>query len=408
MVDPVRMAEFDLAAILSPCDVETFLATAWGKSHYYVQGSPDKFSDLLSWQTFNDILAQHRLEPPRLRLSKEGTPADQLNFLDLRTARRGGTIPRIDIERLYKHLKSGATLVLDAIDEMVPAISTTCETLTRIFLTHIQANAYASWGESRGFGLHWDDHDVIIIQIAGSKHWQIFGPTREYPLYRDVELNTERPQTKPVWERSIRAGDVLYVPRGHWHDVVAANEPTLHLTFGINNPNGVDLLEWLADQLRDSALFRRDLPLFATPEEKARHTIELRQELRAKFDDDLVSRFLRDRTEKLRPRLHLSLPHAPSRDPIPSDKSTRIRFSGITHPLIQTDDVSQTVSLHTSGKALTFSAKAEPILRVLLTHKPVALSDLLDISPDISEESIRALLSNLLEQGIIHIVNYDS
>jgi len=46
---------------------------------------------------------------------------------------------------------------------------------------------------------HWDDHDVFILQVSGEKRWRVYGVTRPYPLYRDVDANTECPK-EIVWE----------------------------------------------------------------------------------------------------------------------------------------------------------------------------------------------------------------
>ena len=115
------------------------------------------------------------------------------------------------------------------------------ESLERVFRVRIQVNAYAGWRTSHGFDLHWDDHDVFILQIAGRKKWKVYGMTRKYPLARDVEPATDKPDT-PLWEGMLEDGDLLYIPRGWWHVATPLDEPTLHLTVGVNNPNGADLL----------------------------------------------------------------------------------------------------------------------------------------------------------------------
>ncbi|WSC07830.1 cupin domain-containing protein [Streptomyces scopuliridis] len=47
--------------------------------------------------------------------------------------------------------------------------------------TGVQTNLYASLTAREGFGVHWDDHDVIVIQIDGAKRWKLYGPTRTAP-----------------------------------------------------------------------------------------------------------------------------------------------------------------------------------------------------------------------------------
>ena len=126
-------------------------------------------------------------------------------------------------------------------------------------------NLYASWAATRGFATHWDDHDVFVLQVAGTKRWHLYGETRRFPLPRDAEPNVKPPR-ETVWSEVIRAGDVFYIPRGWWHD--ARTEPgdgaddagSLHLSCSLLPATGLDLMEWLSGRLARHETFRRDLP----------------------------------------------------------------------------------------------------------------------------------------------------
>ncbi len=166
-------------------------------------------------------------------------------------------------------LRDGATLVLDAIDEMHPPIRDLAAGLERQLRTGVQVNAYASWTSQEGFGVHWDDHDVVVVQVAGAKRWRIYGSTRTAPLYRDVTFDTDTP-TDPVDEFTLHAGDVLHVPRGWWHAAAASEgQPSLHLTCGLATHTGIDLLTWLVDELRSHEVVRADAPRHAVPSSPA-------------------------------------------------------------------------------------------------------------------------------------------
>jgi ribosomal protein L16 Arg81 hydroxylase len=147
-------------------------------------------------------------------------------------------IPRLKSAELTRELREGATLVLDNVDELYRPIRRVAESLERIFRVRIQVNSYSGWRSSHGFDVHWDDHDVFVLQVAGSKHWKIYGATRRYPLARDVELADNAP-TEILWEQTLRNGDLLYIPRGWWHVATPLDEPTLHLTVGVGNPTGL-------------------------------------------------------------------------------------------------------------------------------------------------------------------------
>jgi len=73
----------------------------------------------------------------------------------------------------------------------------------------------------KAFPPHTDPHDVLIVQIAGTKIWYI---------KHEGDIGTEY---------TMRKGNVLYVPSGVQHNAVTidSEDPfSLHLTFGIFKP----------------------------------------------------------------------------------------------------------------------------------------------------------------------------
>jgi hypothetical protein len=258
-----------LARILEPYAPEEFLASFWGVSFLHVRGRAGKFARLMPWEHLNEILRRHRLDFPRLRLVHDGKPLPVSDYLRHITGnRRRATVPRLKPVRLTGRLREGATLVLDAVDELQEPLEELATGLELFFREHVQINLYAGWQTSRGFDLHWDDHDVFILQVAGRKRWSIYGQTRPYPLVNDIE-RAEKPTHAPLWEATLEDGDMLYIPRGFWHVAVPLAEPTLHLTVGVHNRTGLDLLRWLGERMRASETFRRDLPRFSSDAERA-------------------------------------------------------------------------------------------------------------------------------------------
>jgi hypothetical protein len=79
-----------------------------------------------------------------------------------------------------------------------------------------------------------------------------------------------------LWEGTLEDGDLLYIPRGWWHVALPLAEPTLHLTVGIHNRTGLDLLRWLAERMRASETFRRDLPRMSSAQVRAEHAARMR------------------------------------------------------------------------------------------------------------------------------------
>ncbi|GAB3000617.1 MULTISPECIES: cupin domain-containing protein [Amycolatopsis] len=221
----------------------------------------------------------------------------------------------------------------------------------------MQVNTYLTTNDAAGFNLHWDDHDVIIVQLGGEKAWEVRGLSRPAPMYRDAEHNDE-PSEKIVWSGTLKAGDVMHIPRGFWHQATRVNQGSgfsLHATFGFVKRTGVDWMSWLADQARQDVEFRHDLERWNAPDEQLPRRVT---ELAARFPQ---AAYLTAREQERPPR-------------------RRVVTSGVFGPV--TDVVcltdfpphiipdGSTVQVIAVGTELTFAGRAEPALRALLSGNP--------------------------------------
>jgi hypothetical protein len=392
-----------LAKLLDPCPQEEFIASSWGQTFQHVPGRPGKFSHLLPWNQLNRILQQHRLDFPRLRLTQNGKSLPAGSYLRYATGgRRKLPVPRLQSDKLTQQLREGATLVLDAVDELSESLRELAEGLELFFHEHIQINAYAGWRTSQGFDLHWDDHDVFILQVTGRKHWKVYGMTRAYPLAQDSE-QAQKPEHEPLWEQTLEEGDLLYIPRGWWHVARPLDEPTLHLTVGVHNRTGIDLLRWVGDRMRASEIFRADLPRFSSSTERARHLEKLRQELLAEWDRDVLSRYFAelDGAAEARPRLGLPLIATPSVMQ-PSPQAT-VRLTAPRPLDLQVSDGVIEFTCH--KKRWRFAADALLILRPLAERRVCSVADLCAAATGrLEEQTVRAFLRELILHGLVAVV----
>ncbi|WP_328969399.1 cupin domain-containing protein [Streptomyces sp. NBC_00239] len=350
---------------------DTFLAQTCFRAHAVIRSAGTTVPDLLTWDDINEIVAAHRLEPPRMRLSRAGEAVPATAYSVLRTNRRGVSWYQPQPTEFHARLAEGASLVIDAIDQIHPPVRAAAAGLERFFRTPVQANAYASWTSEEGFGTHWDDHDVVVLQLEGSKRWKIYGPTRQAPAWRDVEA-PEAPTGEPIADIVLTPGDLLYLPRGWWH-AVSADQGTasLHLTFGLATQTGAEFLGWLCDDLRTSATVRSDVPRFSTPEERTDYLGAVRKEVLAALEDPAVL----DRWEKSLATTHpghprLSLPHLTTVSPEPGITVQ------VTVPRARVDQDAETVTFSGAGREWTFALPAAPLLHRLAGGQPVTLGDL--------------------------------
>jgi cupin superfamily protein len=394
-----------LSELLSPYTVEKFLKDDWCKSVKHLPGWKGKFTGLLKWRRFNEILGQHRLEPPRFRLAMNGKIIPSEGYVKYTVNRRNYRIPHLLPTVITDHLYQGATLILDRVDELHKPLTRLAESLELTFRVPIQINLYAGWKSSQGFDLHWDDHEVLIIQLSGRKQWRVYRPTRHYPLAKD-QVDSQPPADNPIWEGFLEDGDLLYIPRGWWHEATPLGEPTLHLTIGISNLTGADLLRWLTEQLCAEPFVRMDLPRFATAEEQAAYTEQICLALLRQCDRDLLPRFFSRSDAMAAPRPQFSLPWSALDEGVPPDDTVGIRITSPRPLEIRVDELHMEFQSH--GKLWQFDRSVESVLQILNDGKTHTIQELCQASEGrLDRMAVRRFLGELVVKGLAAIVGED-
>jgi ribosomal protein L16 Arg81 hydroxylase len=316
-----------LKTVIAPMPEDDFLANYWTKQFIHIPGPADKFQDLFSWDVLNDTLADHRFAFPRLALVKAAQTLPPDRYM-------AGT--QIHAPRLRHELADGATLVVNGCDEVHSPLRDLCVSLERLFHVRVSANLYAGWRVDRGFDIHWDPQDTLILQVAGRKHWKVWSPTRLYPFEQDVVDTSPatKPDVPPIWDGLLEAGSVLSMPRGWWHVAYPVDEPCLHLTITVKNVNGIDLLHWLAERMKTSDAARMDVPVLATAEARRTWLATVWRDLTVAWnDDDVIDRYVGDLDRGANPRPSLHLPDVKSPQDHAIDRHTRLQLA-LPRPLM--------------------------------------------------------------------------
>jgi len=398
---PGRWPERDLQDLLYPVPAEHFLARDYGRNFVHVGGTPGKFTSLLPWPVLNDILEQNSLEPPRLRLTREGKPISPDRYVSFQPSRRkrGHSIARLDATALTAELRDGATLVLDNVDELHRPVRQIAESLERIFRVRVQVNCYSGWRQSHGFDVHWDDHDVFVLQVSGRKQWKVYGMTRPWPLARDSQAAD--PPAETMWEGVLEDGDLLYIPRGWWHVATPLDEPTLHLTVGVNNPTGIDFLFWFVDRMRDAAAARQDLPHLQGADAMHAHAVLLREAILDAWRPEILDEYMThlDRTARLRPSF--ALPWSATPEAMPAGAYT-VRWA--SSRAIPIEAAGEEIVVAVMGRRWRFRREARPVLDALLVGGEYSQSELERIDGNmLSPPVIRSFLRELATNGLVVI-----
>jgi hypothetical protein len=389
-----------LSELLEPLSLSD-LFKVFGETYLYVPGAERKFGALFPWEVLNTALRQHRLSYPRLRIFRDGKLVPVSDYSKVSIGRKDrSTAPKLMPAELIAQLQNGGTLVVDAVDEIYEPLTNLVMSLERELREKIQANLYAGWHTSPGFDVHWDDHDVIVLQLAGRKSWAIYGETRKYPLANDV-VKDKTPPTDPIWSDTISDGDLLYIPRGFWHVATPLDEASLHLTIGIPNRTGVDLMTWFAQRLRSVEAFRRDLPKFKCKEEREAHLRMLIDTLREQLDEDLVEEFFAEHDGNAIPRLSLDLPEIATRSGL--DELLDHKFALAAPRDLRLMDDGDLVRVKANKKTFRFKAVARPLLECLNERNAVTVDDLAARADRLDGKTVAAFVKELLTHGLVTV-----
>ena len=87
----------------------------------------------------------------------------------------------LDVVKACQLFAAGATLVVQEAHKRLEKLAALCRELERDMGAPFQCNIYVTPADGKGFDTHYDTHDVLLLQIAGSKEWSIFIPPFAFP-----------------------------------------------------------------------------------------------------------------------------------------------------------------------------------------------------------------------------------
>lgn len=152
-------------------------------------------------------------------------------------------------------LNDGATLVANnLVQRLGGELRLFADDIARLTGSPAGVNCYLSQRDAPGFGRHWDDHDVIVIQVHGRKHWELFEPLALSPR---IGYSPEREFGPQVFSTVLGEGLALFIPRGCGHQVQGfVGSTSLHLTVGLRYQTMMDVFEEVRARRESENLLR--------------------------------------------------------------------------------------------------------------------------------------------------------
>jgi hypothetical protein len=280
-------------------------------------------------------------------------------------------VPRLDAGGLAATLAQGASLILDDVQELAPRLRDLIMSFQDALHTDAYANLYAGWHRQKAFNVHWDAQEAIVLQLCGRKHWKIYAPTRVHPLKNDIEAPPP-PSAPPAWEGILGDGDMLYVPRGWWHEAFPLDEPSLHVTISLTPPTGFDYLGWALSRLRRHAELRASLPAGENAQGEVARTIS--KLLAGILREAPLADFLSEWEANIRPGLCVRLPQAPYAQLSIITEADSVRLASLNR--LSFSPQGEHFAFTAAGRLWTVPGELKPLLAKLKNSHDVGVGDL--------------------------------
>jgi ribosomal protein L16 Arg81 hydroxylase len=297
-MSPAESRPFDFSALLGPIAVEDFFRAYWERQPLHVpRGDAHYYDSIISNADLERIISSADMRYPAIQLARNGTylPAEAYTKAIKHGSEFFNGVP--DLQQIQTEYRSGATVVLPALQRTWAPLRELCALLEKDFSHPAHANAYLTPGDSPGFTPHYDTHEVFVLQIAGTKRWCVFPPPQHLPHRSQPFVPIGYVLPPPIAELELKPGDLLYLPRGFVHAASTSRGHSAHITVGMTVYTWVELIAELIGSAREVPQLRRSLPPgFATRDELKKTLrdglLQCMDQLRNGADDRLIESFL--------------------------------------------------------------------------------------------------------------------
>ena len=255
------MTAWSLETLIDPVSKEDFFSAYFESQRLLVRRNrPDYFDELLTLDDVDRILTTLQAKREEIAVVNAANKVKVSDYV------YGDD--KIKVDQVLRLHEAGGTIILNHLHRRHPPLTSLCAALELEFSAPFQTNVYLTPARAQGFHPHFDTHDVLVLQIAGSKRWQLYGTPVELAVKGHGDYARQDDPGPVSEEFDLRAGDTLYVPRGLVHEAVSTDEKSLHITVGILSWTWFDFLLEAVERLAasDRQLRAALPPAFARPD----------------------------------------------------------------------------------------------------------------------------------------------
>ena len=272
-----------LQDLIAPLTEAEFLTHVRERTAAFVRTSePHRFESLLDWDDLNHLIQNGVYPIEELRV-RESIPIPTSFYIN-----RG----QLDSSAFSSLMNRGADLILNRLDKYVPRLCRLCHQLAEQTGEQVTAEAIVTSGKEDA-RQRVKTKDICVLQIAGSKRWELCGPPIVSPL-NDMSV-PPAPQSAPFFDEVLNTGDFLFVPAGCWRRCENGPGRSLDVHIVLEPPCGRDVVTWLTSQLTADETFTAPLIGYTDPSALASHEAALKARLIEQVQAWSLAGFLAER-----------------------------------------------------------------------------------------------------------------
>ena len=225
------MVEFNLTRLLQPVGRDEFLVQHWGREPLLVRRDDSQF--------YEPLVTQQAIE----------------SFVF------SGGVRQPDLGTILNEYHRGVALTLPQWQYAWPPLEDLCSRLESDLDHVVNAQVCLMPHSAKGLTPYYDDHDALVLQVAGRRRWRVYPPPAWLPhRAQTLSFDNYMLPEKPLMECDLVAGDLLYLPRGYVHTTASSGQPSVHVTLEIAVYTWLELLSEACQSAVDLPQLRVALP----------------------------------------------------------------------------------------------------------------------------------------------------
>ena len=242
-----------------------FFSNNFGKKYIHKREFINDSNSVVSLEILDDMLSKSNIwnnKNFKMMLDQKTLNFNDYSSLSIDIT---GSNNRPDVDKVQRLVSKGASIILNDIEKYNINLLKISDELQKLTQGRCQGNLYFSMASHKAFGPHFDLHDVFAFHFEGEKVWNIYENIEDSPINHPVfNISSEERINragKLVDQVTLKPGDLLYIPRGQYHDALASKNGAIHVAFGLTYFKPIDLMSSLWEKFILNNFMRQDIQL---------------------------------------------------------------------------------------------------------------------------------------------------